>query len=288
MRSIIPSTADTSKNDPLIVPTKKEWRQLSSSEKNAVEDRIMFALDNDVSFMGETTLHFQARASASEVLRRYYNNRGKAVFIASDLYTLYPGEQAFYPDLLVVFDVDNHHRRTWNVIREGKGLDFVLEILSRGTRRVDQVQKLNLFARLGIPEYFIFDPDKYALSGYTLKNQVYHPIAAKTDKSIFSEILGLYLIVDNYKLRFIVDGIDIPFGDELIQTLNQKLDGKNQLIANNQLLLAQERKQKEKEEKLRKKERKLRKKEQKNKEQEKARADALEKKLAEVMKQLEL
>jgi len=287
MSSIIPSTADADQDNALIVPTEKQWRQLSSSEQSAVEDRIMFALDNDVNFMGETSLHFQARASASEVLRRYYNNRGKAVFIASDLYTLYPGEQAFYPDLLVVFDVDNHHRRTWNVIREGKGLDFALEILSRGTRRVDQVQKLNLFARLGIPEYFIFDPDKYALSGYTLENQVYHPINAKADKSIFSEILGLCLIVDNYKLRFIVDGIDIPFGDELIQTLNQKLDSKNQLIANNQLLLAQEIKQKEKEERLRKKERKLRKKEQRSKKQEKARADALEKKLAEALKQLE-
>jgi len=277
MRSIIPSTSDTVKDDDLYVPTEEEWRQLSNSEQNAVEERIMFALDNDVSFMGETTLHFQARASASEVLRRYYDNRGKAVFIASDLYTLYPGEQAFYPDLLVVFDVENHHRRTWNVMAEGKGLDFVLEILSRGTRRVDQVQKLNLFARLGIPEYFIFDPDKYALSGYSLENQAYHPITAKDNRSIFSETLGLYLIVDNYKLRFIIDGIDIPFGDELIKTLNQKLDGKNQLIANNQLLLEQERKQRKKEKKKKNKEIK----------KVKARSNALEKKLAEALKQLE-
>ena len=51
MSSIIPSTADADQDNALIVPTEKQWRQLSSSEQSAVEDRIMFALDNDVNFM---------------------------------------------------------------------------------------------------------------------------------------------------------------------------------------------------------------------------------------------
>jgi Uma2 family endonuclease len=146
--------------------------------------------------MGETTIHFEARVSASEVLKRYYTNQGKKVFIASDLHTLYPGERAFYPDLLLVFDTDDHHRRSWNVMREKKGLDFVLEILSRSTRRDDKVEKLNLFAKLGIPEYFIFDPENFKLKGYQLNTetnssyQVYEPsvyeeIPADTNNHIF-------------------------------------------------------------------------------------------------------
>ena len=110
-------------SDPLMVPTVEEWKQLTFLQKKQVEERIIAALENEFDLMGETTMHFQARVSATEVLRRYFGNQGKKVFIASDLHTLYPGERAFYPDLLVVFDVSDHHRSSWNVLREKKGLD---------------------------------------------------------------------------------------------------------------------------------------------------------------------
>ena len=259
------------KNHPLYVPDKEQWNQMSPSERQEKEESIIAALEKEFNLMGETTIHFNARASATEVLRRYYANKGQKVFIASDLHTLYPGENAFYPDLLIVFDVDAYHRRSWNVHREKKGLDFVLEIISKGSRRNDQVEKLNLFARLGIPEYFIFDPDQYKLTGYALQIDDnfnhYQKIIPEQDDRVFSAILGLELMVEDYQLRFIsADGLEIPFGDELINRLNTKLISKNAIIAD-------ERKQKEQEIEL--------------KEQEKLRADKLEdevKKLQQLLK----
>jgi Uma2 family endonuclease len=237
------------------VPSEIEWDEMTKSERIIKENEIINALEQASSLMGETTIHFNARSSASEVLKRYYSGKGQKVFIASDLHTLYPNETAFYPDLLVVFDVEDHHRSCWNVHREKKGLDFVLEIISKSSRRHDQVEKLNLFARLKIPEYFMYDPDKHILRGYCLRQDEqhahYHEIKPNTFGHVFSKILGLDLTIDNYKLRFASqDGLEILFGDELVGRLNDKLLAKESDIANALLLVEEEIKLKEEETKL--------------------------------------
>jgi Uma2 family endonuclease len=270
----------TIEDDPLYVPNEQEWSQMSSSQRQEKEESIIAALEQEFNLMGETTIHFNARASATEVLRRYYANKGQKVFIASDLHTLYPGEKAFYPDLLIVFEVDAHHRRSWNVHSEKKGLDFALEIISKGSRRNDLVEKLNLYARLGIPEYFIFDPDNYKLTGYTLQIednfQHYQKISSVADDGVFSSILGLQLILEGYQLRFVsADGLEVPYGDELITRLNDKLMSKNAVIADERKQKIHERKQKELEIELKEQEIEL-------KEQEKLRADKLEEKVKEL------
>jgi Uma2 family endonuclease len=65
------------------------------------------------------------------------------------------------PDCYVVFGVDtdlilnNNNYRIWDM---GKAPDFVLEIGSPNTWRQDLGPKRNLYARLGIGEYWKFDP----------------------------------------------------------------------------------------------------------------------------------
>ncbi|MBF0349457.1 MAG: Uma2 family endonuclease [SAR324 cluster bacterium] len=224
------SVENSQEIDPLMVPTREAWENMSPVERRQKEMSIIAALEQESSLMGETTIHFESRASATEVLRRFFQGKGRTAFIASDLHTLYPGERAFYPDLLVVFDVETHHRRSWNVMREGRGLDFALEILSRETRRKDRVEKLNLYMRIEIPEYFIFDPDLFSLKGYRLIQQIYQEIPPE-DGKIFSQILGLYLKVEADKLRFSVpDGLEVPFAYELVEQLNQKLLHKERII----------------------------------------------------------
>ncbi len=65
-----------------------------------------------------------------------------------------------YPDLFVAFDVDPdaYYRSNGYVISEqGKPPDFVLEIASRRTGRVDTREKRRDYAALGIGEYWRFD-----------------------------------------------------------------------------------------------------------------------------------
>lgn len=219
-------------DDPLYVPTVDEWERISPYQQRLTEDNIISALEREAELMGETTIHFEARASASEVIGRYFKGKGQKIFVASNLHTLYLGEVAFYPDLLVVFEVDDYHRRSWNVLREKKGLDFVLEILSKETKHKDLVEKLNTYARLGIPEYFIYDPDLMLIKGYELtKQKVYQEIQV-VGQGVFSNILGFYLRCEDFKIRFVLpDGLEVPFHSELINRLNDKLMNKDQVIA---------------------------------------------------------
>lgn len=89
-----------------------------------------------------------------------------------------------YPDMLIAFDVDPeaYHRRNGYVISEqGKPPDFVLEIGSPSTGRVDVQEKRNDYAALGIPEYWRFDETGRShgtrLAGDSLVDGVYQPIA---------------------------------------------------------------------------------------------------------------
>lgn len=216
-------------SDPLLVPSQVAWEAMSKAEQDRVEEQIITALERESQLMGETTLHFKTRAASAEIISRFFKSQGQKAFVASDLHTLYPDEQAFYPDLMVVFDVENHERSSWNAMREGKGLDFVLEVLSKETKRKDRVQKLNLYARIEIPEYFMYDPERKKLSGFTLKSGTYQEIQNKDDH-IRSEVLGLQLVLDEGMLRFAsLDGVPLPFAGDLVFELNQKLGDSEQL-----------------------------------------------------------
>ena len=108
------------------------------------------------------------------------------------------------PDLLIAFDVDPeaYHRSNAYIISEqGKPPDFVLEVASRSTGRIDVRDKPADYAALGIPEYWRFDETgKYhgeRLAGDRLAGDRYEPIeiTEQPDGSLegYSEVLELYL-----------------------------------------------------------------------------------------------
>ena len=65
-----------------------------------------------------------------------------------------------YPDMLVAFDVGPADYRASNayvISQQGKPPDFVLEIASLSSGRIDVTEKRRDYAALGIPEYWRFD-----------------------------------------------------------------------------------------------------------------------------------
>jgi len=63
------------------------------------------------------------------------------------------------PDVFAVFDVPKEPlRRNWKVWEEGKAPDVIFEISSRKTWREDLYEKWRIYERIGVREYFIFDP----------------------------------------------------------------------------------------------------------------------------------
>ena len=87
------------------------------------------------------------------------------------------------PDLLIAFDADPEAYRRSNgyiISEQGKPPDFVLEIGSPSTGRVDVREKRDDYAALGIPEYWRFDETGRShgtrLAGDRLVDGVYRPI----------------------------------------------------------------------------------------------------------------
>ena len=92
-------------------------------------------------------------------------------------------------------------RETYKLWEEGKGPDFVLEVTSGSTRRADQVGKRALYGRLGVREYFLYEPREEYLSPPLVRMRLvgsgYEPLGAERladrTEGVWSEVLGLYL-----------------------------------------------------------------------------------------------
>ena len=119
-----------------------------------------------------------------------------------------------YPDLLVAFGVDPEARvarRGYLIPEQGKPPDFVLEVASDSTGRIDETIKRDAYAAMGVPEYWRFDPSggqwhHAPLAGDRLIEGSYVPIDInRTDDQHLwghSDVLGLDLCWEEGNLRF--------------------------------------------------------------------------------------
>jgi hypothetical protein len=118
--------------------------------------------------------------------------------------------------------VPNVERRIFKLWEEQAAPCTVFEVISRSTWREDMIAKTALYARLGVREYFLFDPDADVLPeqlvGYRLEDGMYAPILPEADGTLASAELGLRFRVEGYLLR-VID----PTTGEPIPTLQEAL-----------------------------------------------------------------
>jgi vacuolar-type H+-ATPase subunit I/STV1 len=149
------------------------------------------------------------------------------VYLGSELPVYYPAERRFAPDLLAVLDAEPHPRGKWVVSHEGKGLDWVLEVHVGGDRKKDAEYNVKRYARLGIPEYFIYDRARQRLEGYRLPStQAREYVAIVPEAGRYtSEVLGLELQVEEGRLRFWAGSALLLEYEELIDRMQEMMAG---------------------------------------------------------------
>lgn len=64
--------------------------------------------------------------------------------------------------------------------------DLVIEVVSPSSARYDRVVKLGWYAQIGVPEYWIVDPDQRTLERLVLDRGSYRIAAALTDDATFA------------------------------------------------------------------------------------------------------
>ena len=151
------------------------------------------------------------------VIRTYFWGRADMLISGdSSMYYRDPqGRQQFVkPDCYIAFGVNEkaiRERNGYFIEEVGKPPDFALEIASESTYENDIGPKRELYARLGIEEYWRFDGSGglyygAGLAGDRLEDGEYRPIEVVRDANGvvrgYSPRLGLELCWDDGKLRF--------------------------------------------------------------------------------------
>ncbi len=150
------------------------------------------------------------------ILDTYFRQR-RDVLVGSDGYLCYDTRDQsgwLRPDCVVAFAVDPaaiFDRNGYVISEVGKPPDFVLEVASESTGRLDYTRKRTLYAEYGVAEYWRFDRSggrfhDQPLAGDRLVNGRYEPLPLHTsaDGVIrgYSPALGLELHWDAGQLRF--------------------------------------------------------------------------------------
>ena len=156
--------------------------------------------------MAESEVHARCMMYAAAALRRHFQKHAQGdVYVSSNHFIYYERgnpRAVVAPDVYVVIGAPAHLRDSYLLWNEPKGPDFVLETTSKSTRHEDLGRKREVYAALGVKEYFLYDP-RYEylappLQGFTLEDGRYRPLPAMTvlpgrGVAMRSEVLGLEL-----------------------------------------------------------------------------------------------
>jgi len=168
--------------------------------RSAPSERRVIYPESDGKPMAETDIHRQIMIDFIEMLSNHFRSRLN-VYVSGNLFLYYDEgnpKVSVAPDVFVVFGVEKRMRRTYKLWEEGKGPDFVLELVSGSTYREDLGRKKRLYASvLKVQEYFLYEPDyRYLpspLMGYRLVNGIYlpiRPVEGRLSSSVLSLELG--------------------------------------------------------------------------------------------------
>lgn len=200
--------------------------------------------------MAETPIHVLAVILLFEALQDFFGDR-LDVFIAANIFWYWQEgnpKARCSPDVMVVPGVARKYRRSFMSWKENGARPTVnFEMSSENTWRSNLTDKLQLYARLGVPEYFLFDPEGIYLPsklvGYRLQDGDYVEIMPDAEGRLYSEQLGLFLKAEGEMMRLIDarTGEPILTRTERIEKEQRRADAERQHADSERRLKEQER-----------------------------------------------
>jgi Uma2 family endonuclease len=161
--------------------------------------------ESDGNPIAETELHLDWTFRVREILRWRY--RGQRVYVGCTLLVYFERGNPLRrvaPDVFLTFDCDPGRRRTYKTWEEGKAPDVVFEITSLSTQNEDEGSKPQIYAELGVGEYFLYDPTADyldpPLQGYRLDQGEYHRLTPDEVGTFVSRLLNATLRLEEGEL----------------------------------------------------------------------------------------
>lgn len=195
---------------------------MTQVERDRLIEDAIYALSDPQIAMGEGRPHKKAKSKALDMLGLHFRAMGRRIYLVENMVVVYPGEPTFSPDILAVLDVEepeDDKRMAWVVADEGKGLDWVLEVVYAGDRKKDLVDNVERYAALGIPEYFIYDRWQQRIHGYRLAGSKRYQHIVPQAGLYRSAVLGVDLAIVDGSLRLFQGAAELYETSHLIRRL---------------------------------------------------------------------
>lgn len=187
-----------------ILKTSQPFPPSETGQSPAAQPRVHYP-ESDGKPMGETDLHMLLIIYLRTALENYFSN-DPDVLVGSNLLFYYEEgnpKKVVVPDVFVVRGVSKGSRRIYKLWEEKIPPTVVFEIMSRSTWGDDLQRKWKLYERLGVQEYYLFDPERDVqaqLSAFRLAEDGFRAVKLENG-CVFSEALGLELLDDGLALR---------------------------------------------------------------------------------------
>ena len=163
--------------------------------------------------LGVTSWHASLVWYLKAVLTWLYQGQVCAIYKNLNFYqTIDHMEYPVAPDLAVIKGVEFRHGKSWAVGKTGPAPQVVFEILSEETWQKDVRYKPETYARMGVQEYFAYDPNDpplrrstrlRRLRGWRLDTQLKEMVEIPANEAgwLWSEHLESWLVPDHIYLR---------------------------------------------------------------------------------------
>ncbi len=204
---------------------------VSTSPAKQPVTREIYYPETDGEPMAETDLHRDLMIDLISALDVHFKDDPE-VYVSGDLLIYYvEGDRTkrVAPDVFVVRGVPKHRRRIYKLWEEARAPEVVIEVSSRGTIRNDTQKKAPLYARWGVREYYLFDPEydwlPDGLAAHRLDDGIYEDMEIK-DGVVHSAALGLDLVDTGATLR-----LRDPRTGQFLPTLLEAVEARQQAEA---------------------------------------------------------
>ena len=138
-----------------------------------IDDEVAYYYDShptEEDLMGETSFHAALIHYLMDVLAWFFQGQTCALYENLNFYqTTDSMEYPLAPDIAVIKGVSFRHMRSWRVGKTGPAPQVVFEIFSEETWANDLNEKPGKYARMGVAEYFAYDPNEPPVSRKTAR-----------------------------------------------------------------------------------------------------------------------
>lgn len=162
--------------------------------------------------LGQTAWHSSLVSYLWDVLRWLFRDQDCTIFKNLNFYqTLDRMEYPIAPDLAVIKGIPLEYVRSWTVGRSGPAPHVIFEILAEETWKKDVREKPDMYAGMGVREYFAYDPHEPPISHDTFRRLFGWRLDAQRKEMVelipnaegwmWSEQLSSWLAPDEIHLR---------------------------------------------------------------------------------------